>query len=77
MRTYHQFLLQGTWEIVTGTFVLPTPQEPSGATGTHGATIAIGLDGDTCQGATFQTGIDMTVNAGTVSYVGKYACPST
>ncbi|KIP01484.1 hypothetical protein PHLGIDRAFT_131248 [Phlebiopsis gigantea 11061_1 CR5-6] len=62
----------GTWEIVTGTFVLPTPQEPSGATGTHGATIAIGLDGDTCQSATFQTGIDMTVNAGVVSYVGWF-----
>lgn len=58
----------GFWKVVTGTVVLPHPTLPSGTT-TSGATIAIGIDGSTCDTASLQVGIDMTVSAsGGVSY---------
>ncbi|KAJ8462254.1 hypothetical protein ONZ51_g11015 [Trametes cubensis] len=57
-----------TYKSVTGTFVVPTPREPSGASGDHSGAIWVGIDGDTCQTAILQTGIDYTVNGGSVSY---------
>ena len=57
---------------MTGTFVLPTPQRPAGSTGAFGATIFVGIDGDTCSSATFQTGIDIHDDGSTITYNGDY-----
>ncbi|KIP01872.1 hypothetical protein PHLGIDRAFT_79961 [Phlebiopsis gigantea 11061_1 CR5-6] len=57
-----------TWKQVTGTFTVPVAQEPVGGTGQHAASVWVGIDGDTCQTAIFQTGIDLYVNEGTVTY---------
>ncbi|KAI0325218.1 putative aspergillopepsin [Cubamyces sp. BRFM 1775] len=57
-----------TYKSVTGTFVVPTPREPSGASGSHSASAWVGIDGDTCQTAILQTGVDFTINNGVASY---------
>ncbi|KAJ7572450.1 aspergillopepsin [Mycena floridula] len=51
-----------TFKSVTGTFVVPTP------TGSGAASAWVGIDGDTCQTAILQTGIDFTISGGRVSY---------
>ncbi|PIL36490.1 hypothetical protein GSI_00179 [Ganoderma sinense ZZ0214-1] len=61
-----------TWKSVTGTFVVPTPKEPDSASGPHYATAWVGIDGDTCQTAILQTGVDFNVNGDSVSYVAWY-----
>ncbi|KAI0325224.1 acid proteinase [Cubamyces sp. BRFM 1775] len=61
-----------TYKSVTGTFVVPTPREPSGGTGFHSASAWVGIDGDTCQTAILQTGIDLTVSGSSVSYDAWY-----
>jgi hypothetical protein len=63
-------LLQGTFKTVTGTFTVPTPKEPAGGSGTHSSSAWVGIDGDTCQTAILQTGIDFNVNGGTASFDG-------
>ena len=57
---------------MTGTFTAPTP---SGADGS--ASVWVGIDGDTCGTAILQTGIDVTVSGGEVSYDGEYLTPSS
>ncbi|KAJ8463976.1 hypothetical protein ONZ51_g9898 [Trametes cubensis] len=57
-----------TYKSITGTFVVPTPREPSGASGSHSASAWVGIDGDTCQTAILQTGVDFTINNGVASY---------
>lgn len=59
---------------VTGTIVVPTPQEPSeGSSGTQYATSAwVGIDGDTCQSAILQTGVDFYVEDGQASFDAWY-----
>ncbi|KAI0035573.1 aspergillopepsin [Vararia minispora EC-137] len=57
-----------TFKTVTGTFTVPTPREPSGGSGTHSSSAWVGIDGDTCQTAILQTGIDFNVNGGSVSF---------
>ncbi|EKM56249.1 uncharacterized protein PHACADRAFT_140865 [Phanerochaete carnosa HHB-10118-sp] len=62
----------GTYKSVTATFTVPTPQEPSGSSGTHSAAAWVGIDGDTCQSAILQTGVDFTVDGTQVSYQAWY-----
>jgi len=50
----------GSWKTVTGTFVVPTPKLNPGQTWAS-ASAWVGIDGDTCQHAILQTGIDFTV----------------
>ncbi|KAG8214036.1 peptidase A4 family-domain-containing protein, partial [Butyriboletus roseoflavus] len=57
----------GTFTTVTGTFTVPTPSGNSGA-----ASAWVGIDGDTCQNAILQTGVDFTVTNGEVSYDAWY-----
>ncbi|KAF5383155.1 hypothetical protein D9615_004962 [Tricholomella constricta] len=62
-----------TFKSVTGTFVVPVPSEPSGGgTSLHSASAWVGIDGDTCQTAILQTGIDFTIANGRVSYDAWY-----
>jgi len=57
----------GTFTKVTGTFTVPTP------TGADGSASAwVGIDGDTCQTAILQTGIDFHISSGVVSYDAWY-----
>jgi len=59
----------GTFRSVTGTFTVPTPSEPSGGgSGSHSASAWVGIDGDSCQTAIVQTGIDFTISNGRVSF---------
>ncbi|EIW84065.1 hypothetical protein CONPUDRAFT_51478 [Coniophora puteana RWD-64-598 SS2] len=56
----------GTYTAVTGTFTVPTPT-------TEGAAAAwVGIDGDTCDTAILQTGVDFTYSDGEVSYDAWY-----
>ncbi|KAI0040157.1 hypothetical protein FA95DRAFT_1503242 [Auriscalpium vulgare] len=62
----------GTYKSVTGTFVVPTPKAPSGGSGTYSASAWVGIDGDTCDTAILQTGIDFTISGSSVSYDAWY-----
>ncbi|KAI8977717.1 aspergillopepsin [Trametes punicea] len=53
-----------TYKSVTGTFTVPIPHEPSGGSGFHSASAWVGIDGDTCDNAILQTGVDFTVISG-------------
>jgi len=59
---------------ITGTFVVPTPQAPSGGSSstTYSASAWVGLDGYTCTSAILQTGIDLTVQNGKPSFAAWY-----
>lgn len=59
---------------VTGTVVVPTPEEPSGGSGSteYAASAWVGIDGDTCQTAILQTGIDLYIQDGQASYDAWY-----
>lgn len=64
-------ILQGTFQSVTATFVLPTPADPPGTSGgAYAAAAWVGIDGDTCPTAILQTGVDMIIQNGEVSYNG-------
>ena len=60
------FSEQGTFTTVTGTFTVPALSGSSGA-----AAAWVGIDGDTCESAILQTGIDFTTTNGKVSYDGE------
>ncbi|GJE98823.1 peptidase A4 family-domain-containing protein [Phanerochaete sordida] len=62
----------GTWKSVTATFTVPTPKEPAGASGTHAASVWVGIDGDTCGTAILQTGIDLYVSGTSVGFDAWY-----
>ncbi|EKM56296.1 uncharacterized protein PHACADRAFT_207576 [Phanerochaete carnosa HHB-10118-sp] len=62
----------GTYQSVTATFTVPTPQESSGSSDTESAGAWVGIDGDTCGSAILQTGVDFTVSGSSVSYYGWY-----
>ncbi|KAG6807277.1 hypothetical protein H0H92_008150 [Tricholoma furcatifolium] len=57
----------GTFKSVTGTFTAPDPSGSPGA-----AAIWVGIDGDTCESAILQTGIDAIISNGAVSYAAWY-----
>jgi hypothetical protein len=66
-----------TFSSVVGTFNVPEPKTPAGATsGTYSASIWAGIDGDTYQNAILQAGVDVTVtksgSKSTLSYDSWY-----
>jgi len=62
-----RFMLQGTFTSVTGTFTVPTPSGPDG-----GASVWVGIDGDTCGSAILQAGIYVNIQGGKPSYNGMW-----
>jgi len=67
-------LISSGFTSVTGTIVVPTPKEPSGGErGTQYAASAwVGIDGDTCESAILQTGVDFYIQDGQVSFDAWY-----
>ncbi|KAJ9165769.1 Acid proteinase [Coniochaeta hoffmannii] len=67
-------LVGSGYKSVTGTFVVPTPKRPSGSSSstTYSASAWVGIDGDTCQTAILQTGVDFNIQGSTVSYDAWY-----
>ncbi|KAF8309299.1 hypothetical protein DL93DRAFT_2063102 [Clavulina sp. PMI_390] len=60
----------GTYKSVTATFTVP---QPSGFTLTsHSASAWVGIDGDTCENAILQTGVDFSIWLGIVSFDAWY-----
>ncbi|CAI7611013.1 unnamed protein product [Penicillium glandicola] len=59
---------------VTGTFTVPTPKLPTGASSKeqYCASAWVGIDGDTCDTAILQTGVDFCIEGSTVSYDAWY-----
>ncbi|KIY47126.1 concanavalin A-like lectin/glucanase [Fistulina hepatica ATCC 64428] len=56
---------------VTGTFTVPSPSLPDDALiGAYSASAWVGIDGDTCDTAILQTGVDFTIHAltGAIDY---------
>ena len=60
---------QGSFTSVTGTFTVPTLNVSSSSNGTP-LSVWVGIDGDTCDTAILQTGIDFTITDGSISYDG-------
>ena len=69
--------MQGSFTSVTGTFTVPTPSAPSGGDGSYSASAWVGIDGDTCDTAILQTGVDFTIDYGSVSYDGTHIILAT
>ena len=67
-------LIGSGYTSVTGIITVPTPKVPSGgSTRTQYAASAwVGLDGDTCQTAILQTGVDFFIQGSTVSFDAWY-----
>ena len=68
-------VLVGTgYTSVTGSIVVPTPQEPPRARRNtqYAAAAWVGIDGDTCGSAIIQTGVDFYIQGGEVSYDAWY-----
>lgn len=63
---------KGTYTSVTGTFTVPTPKEPSSGSGTHSASAWVGIDGDSCENAILQTGVDFNIDGSKVTYDAWY-----
>ncbi|KAG8882335.1 hypothetical protein FRB98_003768 [Tulasnella sp. 332] len=61
----------GTFNSVTGTFIVPTPKAASGSA-SGSASAWVGIDGDSCGTAILQTGVDFTITDGAVSYDAWY-----
>jgi len=59
---------------VTGTIVVPTPEEPSGGNRRtqYAASAWVGIDGDTCESAILQTGVDFYIQDGEPSFDAWY-----
>jgi hypothetical protein len=60
-----------TYKSVTGTFTVPTPKS-TGGSGEQCATAWVGIDGDTCETAILQTGVDFCVTGSSVEFDGWY-----
>ena len=60
-----------TFTAVSATFTVPQPTS-TGGSGSQAASAWVGIDGDTCQSAILQTGIDFTVSGGRASYDAWY-----
>ncbi|GKZ17822.1 aspergillopepsin-2 [Aspergillus brasiliensis] len=68
-------VLIGTgYTAVTAEFVVPTPSVPSGGSSReeYCASAWVGIDGDTCDTAILQTGVDFCVQGSSVSYDAWY-----
>jgi hypothetical protein len=60
-----------TYRSVTGTFTVPNPKS-TGGNSEQCATAWVGIDGDTCETAILQTGVDFCVQGNSVSFDGWY-----
>ena len=60
-----------TFTAVSATFTVPKPTS-TGGSNSQSASAWVGIDGDTCQSAILQTGIDFTVRGSSVSYDAWY-----
>lgn len=70
-------VLIGTgYKSVTGTITVPTPSTPSGGSSRteYAASAWVGIDGDTCQTAILQTGVDFYVEGSSVGFDAWYEC---
>ncbi|KKK11916.1 hypothetical protein P175DRAFT_0504939 [Aspergillus ochraceoroseus IBT 24754] len=68
-------VLIGTgYTAVTGEFTVPTPSVPSGGSSStqYCASAWVGIDGDTCETAILQTGVDFCVQGSSVSFDAWY-----
>ena len=68
-------LIGSGYTTVTGTIVVPTPQEPSSGSNSgtqYAASAWVGIDGDTCQSAILQTGVDFYIEDGQASFDAWY-----
>ncbi|KAI0376003.1 peptidase A4 family-domain-containing protein [Hypomontagnella monticulosa] len=67
-------LIGSGYKSVTGSIVVPTPKTPSGGSSSkqYSASAWVGIDGDTCQTAILQTGVDFTVQGSKVSFDAWY-----
>ncbi|KAB8077620.1 peptidase A4 family-domain-containing protein [Aspergillus leporis] len=67
-------LIGSSYTSVTGTFVVPTPSIPSGGSSReqYCASAWVGIDGDTCETAILQTGVDFCIEGSSVSYDAWY-----
>ncbi|KAI0477098.1 peptidase A4 family-domain-containing protein [Xylariaceae sp. FL0804] len=66
-------LVGSGYTTVTGTIKVPTPSVPSTSSKKQASGSAwVGIDGDTCQTAILQTGVDFTVQRGSVTYDAWY-----
>ncbi|KAI0169434.1 peptidase A4 family-domain-containing protein [Hypoxylon sp. FL1284] len=67
-------LIGSGYETVTGSIVVPTPKVPSGGSSStsYSASAWVGIDGDTCETAILQTGVDFTVQGSSVSFDAWY-----
>ncbi|KAL4787326.1 peptidase A4 family-domain-containing protein [Aspergillus varians] len=68
-------VLIGTgYTAVTGEFTVPTPSAPTGGSSSteYCASAWVGIDGDTCETAILQTGVDFCVRGGQVSFDAWY-----
>lgn len=67
-------LVGSGYKSVTGTIVVPTPKTPSGGSSRteYAASAWVGIDGDTCETAILQTGVDFYVQGSSVSYDAWY-----
>lgn len=67
-------LIGSGYTSVTGTIVVPTPKVPSGGSSStqYSASAWVGIDGDTCETAILQTGVDFTVRGSSVSFDAWY-----
>ncbi|GJE96805.1 peptidase G1 domain-containing protein [Phanerochaete sordida] len=64
----------GTFRDVRATFTVPTIHKPvDQPDGEYSASIWVGLDGDTCWGASVRSGVDIVVNASGVHAQGWFA----
>ncbi|KAJ4483725.1 acid proteinase [Lentinula aciculospora] len=60
-----------TYKSVTGTFTVPTPKSTGGSS-EQCASAWVGIDGDTCDTAILQTGVDFCVSGSAVSFDAWY-----
>lgn len=67
-------LVGSGYKSVTGSIVVPTPKMPSGGSSStqYSASAWVGIDGDTCQTAILQTGVDFNVQGSSVSFDAWY-----
>ncbi|KKY20475.1 putative glutamic protease eqolisin [Phaeomoniella chlamydospora] len=67
-------LIGSGYTAVTGEITVPTPTKPSGGSSSteYCASAWVGIDGDTCDTAILQTGVDFCVQGSSVSYDGWY-----
>lgn len=63
-------LIGSGYTSVVGTITVPTPEVPSGGDSSeeYCASAWVGIDGDTCQTAILQTGVDFCVQDGSISF---------